>query len=87
MPSVVKGVFLTILFAERFIIEFVKNVQEPWENDLIAACGMNMGQLLSVPFIILGVVMIVYAMRRPPMQIDFPNRFADAAETASKKRK
>ncbi len=81
------GVFLTILFAERFIIEFVKNVQEPWENDLIAACGMNMGQLLSVPFIILGVVMIIYAMRRPPMQIDFPNRFADAAETASKKRK
>ena len=45
---------------------------------------MNMGQLLSVPFIIIGVGLIIYAMRRKPVEIDFPNRFAD--EPAQKQR-
>ena len=84
LPGLLFGIFFTWLFVARFFIEYLKNVQEPWEYDLIASCGMNMGQLLSVPFIIIGVGLIIYAMRHKPVEIDFPNRFAD--EPAQKQR-
>ena len=72
-PGLIFGTFLTILFSARFLIEFVKNEQVEWEQGM----ALNMGQLLSIPFIILGIGLIIYALRRPPVKIDFPNRFAD----------
>lgn len=75
-PGLIFGVFFTALFTSRFIIEFIKNVQEPWEIQLREACGMDMGQLLSIPFIIAGVCLIVYALRRPPVEISYPGHFA-----------
>ena len=76
-PGLMFGIFLTWLFVARFFIEYLKNVQEPWEYGLMESCGMNMGQLLSVPFIIIGIGLIIYAMCHKPVKIDFPNRFAD----------
>jgi prolipoprotein diacylglyceryl transferase len=70
------GVFLLGIFVPRFIIEYVKNVQEVWELGLIESCGMNMGQLLSVPFIIAGIWLVIRAMRRPRVPLQYPNRFA-----------
>ncbi|MGM9842757.1 MAG: prolipoprotein diacylglyceryl transferase family protein, partial [Muribaculaceae bacterium] len=58
-PGLIFGVFLTILFTARFLIEFVKNPQEEFERDML----LNMGQLLSIPFIILGIGLIIYAMK------------------------
>lgn len=81
------GVFLTGTFVARFFIEYLKNVQEPWENDMIATCGMNMGQVLSVPFVIIGVALIVYAMMHKPVKIEFPNRFADEPSSSKKSKK
>ena len=72
------GVFFTVLFSARFLIEYVKKVQEPWEVGMIESIGMNMGQLLSVPFVIVGVILIVRALSRPAEDIKFPNKFADA---------
>ena len=72
------GVFFTVLFSARYLIEYVKNVQEPWEVGMIESIGMNMGQLLSVPFVIVGVILIVRALSRPAEDIKFPNKFADA---------
>lgn len=72
-PGLIFGTFLTILFSARFLIEFVKNEQVEWEQGM----ALNMGQLLSIPFIILGIGLIIYALKRPPVKIDFPNRFAD----------
>jgi prolipoprotein diacylglyceryl transferase len=72
------GVFFTVLFSARFLIEYVKNVQEPWEVGMIESIGMNMGQLLSVPFVIVGVILIVRALSRPAEDIKFPNKFAEA---------
>ncbi len=37
---------------------------------------LNMGQLLSIPFIVLGIILVARAMMRPPVHIDYPNRFA-----------
>lgn len=45
------GVFLIGIFLSRFFIEFFKNNQEAFEEGMF----LNMGQLLSIPFIITGI--------------------------------
>jgi prolipoprotein diacylglyceryl transferase len=55
------GVFMILLFAARILIEFVKNDQVPFE----AAMKLNMGQWLSMPFIVAGVAMILLTRFRP----------------------
>ncbi len=71
------GVFMLGIFVPRFLIEFVKNVQEPWEIAMRQTWGIDQGQLLSIPFIILGVWLIIRAMRRPRVPIEYPNKFAE----------
>jgi prolipoprotein diacylglyceryltransferase len=72
-PGLIFGVFLTILFTCRFFIEFVKNDQVAFEANMT----LNMGQLLSIPFIALGIIFIVRAMCRPRLHIEYPNKFPD----------
>ena len=55
------GTFLLIVFVTRFMLEFIKNDQEAFE----AGHLLNMGQLLSIPFIILAGWLVVRAFRRP----------------------
>jgi prolipoprotein diacylglyceryl transferase len=50
------GTFLTLLFSARFIIEFFKENQESFENSML----INMGQILSIPFILIGLALIVW---------------------------
>ncbi|SNR80250.1 prolipoprotein diacylglyceryl transferase [Flavobacterium sp. ov086] len=50
------GYFLTLLFLARFIIEFFKENQETFENSM----PINMGQILSIPFILIGLALIVW---------------------------
>ena len=49
------GWCLTSIFTFRFFVEFFKDVQEPWEVSMVQAIGLNQGQLLSVPFVALGL--------------------------------
>ena len=72
-PGLSFGVFFTVLFSCRFLIEFVKNPQVGFEANMT----LNMGQLLSIPFIFIGIGLIIYSMVRPPVEINFPNHFAD----------
>lgn len=71
------GVFMLGIFVPRFFIEYIKNVQEAWEVSMRASIGLDQGQLLSIPFIILGIWLIVRAMRRPRVPLEYPDRFAD----------
>jgi len=48
------GLFLVLVFSARFLIEFTKENQESFENSLL----INMGQILSIPFIGVGVYFI-----------------------------
>ena len=48
------GWVLTCIFTFRFFIEFLKDVQEPWELDMVSAIGLNQGQMLSIPFVLVG---------------------------------
>lgn len=72
-PGLIFGVFLIGTFLSRFFIEFIKNDQEAFE----ATMTLNMGQLLSIPFIVLGIGLVIYAMSRPRVALSFPDRFAD----------
>jgi len=55
------GVFFIFVFASRFIIEFIKEDQEAFE----AGMALNMGQWLSIPFVLIGIFLIVRAIKRP----------------------
>jgi phosphatidylglycerol:prolipoprotein diacylglycerol transferase len=55
------GLFMILLFTARFFIEFVKNDQVAFE----AGMKFNMGQLLSLPFILAGVAMIAWTKMKP----------------------
>ena len=52
------GVFLIGIFLSRFVVEYFKNVQESFEEGMVNSIGINMGQLLSVPFIIAGIWLV-----------------------------
>lgn len=49
------GLCLTLVFTARFLIEFVKDIQEPFE----AGMPLDMGQILSIPFIIIGIATMI----------------------------
>lgn len=48
------GLFLILVFCVRFLMEFLKENQEIFENVL----PINMGQILSIPFIIAGLYFV-----------------------------
>ena len=49
------GIFFIGIFFSRFLIEFVKENQVSFEEGMT----LNMGQLLSIPFVLLGIFLIV----------------------------
>ena len=59
------GILLIVVFGSRFFIEFLKEVQVDFEKGMI----LNMGQLLSIPFILCGIYLL--ARRRELMMDDF----------------
>ena len=54
------GLCLTYIFVFRFFIEFLKENQEAFEDHMM----FNMGQWLSVPFIIIGVYFMFFYDRK-----------------------
>ena len=77
-PGLIFGMFLIGIFLPRLLIEFVKNPQEEFER----AMTLNMGQLLSVPFILAGILLVYYAMTHPRLHLTFPNKFPDENKPA-----
>jgi phosphatidylglycerol:prolipoprotein diacylglycerol transferase len=59
-PGRTLGLTLVICFLARFMIEFVKENQVPFEENL----ALNMGQLLSVPFMAAGVYLIYLSSKK-----------------------
>lgn len=55
------GVFLIMLFGSRFLIESIKQVQETFEQSMT----LNMGQILSIPFVVAGVAILIWSLTRP----------------------
>lgn len=72
-PGLLFGTFMTVCFASRILIEFIKNPQVEFEESMT----FNMGQLLSVPFVLIGIFFIIRAYMRPRLHLEFPNRFPE----------
>jgi prolipoprotein diacylglyceryl transferase len=54
------GWFMIILFTLRFFYEFLKENQSAFENNLT----LNMGQILSIPAVLFGVIVLLYSHRK-----------------------
>lgn len=54
------GIFMIICFGSRILIEFIKEPQVGFEENML----FNMGQLLSVPFVLLGIAALIWAHKK-----------------------
>jgi phosphatidylglycerol---prolipoprotein diacylglyceryl transferase len=57
------GVFFIGIFLTRFLIEFIKENQEAFEANMT----LNMGQRLSIPFVLAGFYLIYHSLKHPPV--------------------
>lgn len=58
--GILLGIFLFTIFAFRFLIEFIKEKQVDFEYFMT----LNMGQWLSIPFALAGLVLIIIKTRK-----------------------
>lgn len=58
------GVAMIGIFIARIVIEYLKNIQEPFEINLRHTIGLDMGQLLSIPFVLWGIWLVWQANRK-----------------------
>ncbi len=54
-PGFMIGLLMVLLFTSRFFVEYFKEVQEAFE----ASLPIDMGQILSLPFILAGIIFVV----------------------------
>src|SRR5690606_38539610 len=54
------GLFLISVFGMRFVWEFLKEVQVDFEQSM----QFNMGQILSVPLVLIGFVLVAMALKK-----------------------
>ena len=54
------GAFLLVIFIPRFVLEFFKLPQDTHEMVL----GLTTGQQLSIPFIVVGIIVVIFSYRR-----------------------
>ena len=65
------GIFFIVCFGMRFLIEFIKEPQVAFEDNMV----LNMGQILSIPFILIGIGFLVYAfVREQPAEAVIPEQ-------------
>lgn len=57
-PGFMFGLFLIVIFGCRICIEFLKNVQVDFERNML----FDMGQWLSMPFVVAGIVLVVMSL-------------------------
>jgi prolipoprotein diacylglyceryl transferase len=53
----ITAIFIILLFGFRFLVEFLKNNQADFEKSM----SLNMGQILSIPAILVGIIVIITA--------------------------
>ncbi len=54
------GLFLILVFGFRFFVEFLKENQSAFEQSM----SLNMGQILSIPAVLIGVALLFWSIRR-----------------------
>ena len=65
------GTFFIGCFGMRFLIEFIKQPQVGFEQDMV----LNMGQLLSIPFVLTGIGILIYGyVKKTPAAVVHPEK-------------
>ena len=65
------GTFFIGCFGMRFLIEFIKEPQVMFEQNM----ALNMGQLLSIPFVLMGIGLLVYSyVKKQPVFAQHPQK-------------
>jgi phosphatidylglycerol:prolipoprotein diacylglycerol transferase len=54
------GLCISLTFIARFFIEFLKERQVSFEEQMV----LDMGQILSIPFILTGIGFVIYGLRK-----------------------
>jgi phosphatidylglycerol---prolipoprotein diacylglyceryl transferase len=54
------GLSISLIFIARFFIEFLKERQVSFEEQMV----LDMGQILSIPFILTGIGFVIYGIRK-----------------------
>lgn len=76
------GAFFIGCFGMRFLIEFIKMPQVDFEIGM----KLNMGQLLSIPFIIAGIISVIWSYKaRTPMLREVPKNYCPPPKAARNK--
>ena len=75
------SLFLILLFTFRFFVEFIKEPQEAFE----ATMALNMGQILSIPFVLAGIFLLTHVANHPVIASEIPGR--SSKQTGSTGRK
>ena len=75
LPKMYRGTFIGLFFigcfGSRFLIEFIKEPQVGFENEM----ALNMGQWLSIPFVLLGIGLLIYSfVKKQPAEIVHPQK-------------
>ncbi len=68
-PGFMFGLFCVLMFSFRFLMEFMKENQSAFED----ALPINMGQILSLPFIALGIFMIARSKKLKQQPLNTPS--------------
>ena len=61
------GLAIALIFTLRLLIEFLKENQVSFEENLI----LNMGQILSIPLIVIGIVLMMLSSKNPEPHTKF----------------
>lgn len=74
------GLFLILMFTARFVLEYFKENQVAFEDEM----ALNMGQILSIPFMIVGLGLVIWSLRKPKEESNLcivdPKGIQDKAE-------
>ena len=70
-PGLLVGVFTAGIATARFINEFFRQ-PDAQLTEFAMRTGLSMGQWLSIPMILVGIAVIVYAMRNKTGRVDTP---------------
>ena len=72
------GIFVTALFLFRFLVEFLKENQEAFEDTM----ALNMGQILSIPLILAGLIILFRVWQNPKPAL--PGGHLESATTSKR---
>jgi phosphatidylglycerol---prolipoprotein diacylglyceryl transferase len=57
--GLISGLGITLIFTQRFLIEFLKENQVSFEENLV----LNLGQTLSIPLILGGIALMIWSLK------------------------